>query len=73
MLRLLGFPESFKIVCGYYQMRKLAGNSVCIPVVEAVAKEMLKCLNGEVPLTEKEPPHYYEQLRIAGLSELSVR
>lgn len=73
MLRLLGFPDSFKIVCGYYQMRKLAGNSVCIPVVEAVAKEMLKCLNGEVPLTEKEPTHYYEQLRIAGLSELSVR
>ena len=73
MLRLLGFPDSFKIVCGYYQMRKLAGNSVCVPVVEAVASEMLKCLNGEVPVTEKEPSHYYEQLRIPVLSKLPPR
>jgi DNA (cytosine-5)-methyltransferase 1 len=50
MLRLLGFPDSYKIVCGYYQMRKLAGNSVCVPVVEAIAREMIRCLNGEVPI-----------------------
>jgi DNA (cytosine-5)-methyltransferase 1 len=73
MLRLLGFPDSFKIVCGYYQMRKLAGNSVCVPVVEAVARQMLKCLSGEVPVTEEELPHYNKQLRIPELSELPVR
>jgi len=53
MLRLLGFPDSFKIVCGYYQMRKLAGNSVCVPVVAAVANEMLKCLNGEMLILDE--------------------
>lgn len=73
MLRLLGFPDSFKIVCGYYQMRKLAGNSVCVPVVEAVARQMLKCLSGEVPVAEEELPHYNKQLRIPKLSELPVR
>jgi DNA (cytosine-5)-methyltransferase 1 len=46
-LRLLGFPESFKIVCGYSQMRKLTGNSVCVPVVKAIAEQMLKCLREE--------------------------
>lgn len=49
-LRLLGFPDSYKIVCGYSSMRKLTGNSVCVPVVRAIAKEMLKCLNGHVPI-----------------------
>jgi DNA (cytosine-5)-methyltransferase 1 len=46
-LRLLGFPDSFKIVCNDNQMRKLTGNSVCVPVVRAVAKELLSCLRGE--------------------------
>lgn len=73
MLRLLGFPDSFKIVCGYYQMRKLAGNSVCVPIVEAVANEMLKCLNGEMPVLEEEAQHYFEQLAMREFSELSAR
>ncbi|HEW78410.1 MAG TPA: DNA (cytosine-5-)-methyltransferase [Phycisphaerales bacterium] len=46
-LRLLGFPESYKIVCGYNRMRKLTGNSVCVPVVREIAAELLKCLEGE--------------------------
>ena len=48
--RLQGFPESFKIVVSdtnaYYQF----GNSVAIPVVEAVAKEVVCSLLGEVCL-----------------------
>ena len=32
MLRLQGFPETFKIVVGYQAMRKLTGNSVAVPV-----------------------------------------
>jgi DNA (cytosine-5)-methyltransferase 1 len=47
-LRLLGFPDSYKIVSGYHAMRKLTGNSVCVPVVKAVAEEMLKCLEGKM-------------------------
>ena len=41
LLRLQGFPDSFKIVVPYTQIRKQAGNSVSVPVIKAVAKEML--------------------------------
>jgi len=69
MLRLLGFPDSYKIVCGYYQMRKLAGNSVCVPVVKAIAKEMLRCLNAEVPIVEDESDRCLEQLVMSQIGE----
>lgn len=36
MLRLQGFPDSFKIVCNYSQTRKQAGNSLPVPVARAV-------------------------------------
>ncbi len=36
MLRLQGFPDSYKIVCGYGAARRHAGNSVAVPVVVAV-------------------------------------
>lgn len=41
MLRLQGFPEDFKIVVSYAAMRKLTGNSVAVPVIKAVAEEMI--------------------------------
>jgi DNA (cytosine-5)-methyltransferase 1 len=53
MLRLQGFPDDYKIVCGYSAMRKLAGNSVAIPVVEAVIRSVLNVLEKPVPLTLK--------------------
>lgn len=46
LLRLQGFPDDFKIVVSYTQLRKQAGNSVAVPVIEAVAKEMLKSLKA---------------------------
>jgi DNA (cytosine-5)-methyltransferase 1 len=42
MLRLQGFPDSFKIVCNYSQTRKQAGNSLPIPVAEAVLLNVFK-------------------------------
>ncbi len=45
MLRLQGFPENFQIVGTYGAMRKLTGNSVAVPAIEAVAKEMLLSIN----------------------------
>ncbi len=36
MLRLQGFPDSFKIVCNYSQTRKQAGNSLPIPVAQSI-------------------------------------
>ena len=46
MLRLQGFPENFKINIPYSQLRKVAGNSVTVPVIKAIAKEMLSALNN---------------------------
>lgn len=47
MLRLQGFPDTYKIVCGYAAMRRLTGNSVAIPVVEAVIRSVLDALEAE--------------------------
>ena len=41
MLRLQGFPEHFQILGGYSAVRRQAGNSVAIPVVEAVIERVL--------------------------------
>jgi DNA (cytosine-5)-methyltransferase 1 len=41
MLRLQGFPDSFKIVCNDSQTRKQAGNAVPVNVIKAVLKEAL--------------------------------
>lgn len=44
MLRLQGFPEDFKIVVSYSQLKHQCGNSVAVPVIKAVATEMIKAL-----------------------------
>jgi DNA (cytosine-5)-methyltransferase 1 len=41
MLRLQGFPDTFKIVCNDTQTRKQAGNAVPVNVIKAVLKEAL--------------------------------
>ncbi len=41
LLRFQGFPDTFKIPVSYTQIRKQAGNSVAVPVVKAIAKEMI--------------------------------
>ena len=57
MLRLQGFPDTFKINIPYSQARKVAGNSVSIPVIEAIAGEMMNALKSTheakntIPLT----------------------
>ena len=45
MLRLQGFPESFKVVCSDTQTRKQAGNSLPVNVAEAVLTELFITLN----------------------------
>lgn len=41
MLRLQGFPDNFEIVCGDSQTRKQAGNSVPIPMIYAVMRQLI--------------------------------
>lgn len=44
LLRLQGFPDSFKIVVPYGSIKKQTGNSVAVPVIAAVARQMLRAL-----------------------------
>lgn len=44
MLRLQGFPDSYKIACKYQATRKQAGNSVAVPCVTAVVGAVLDSL-----------------------------
>lgn len=46
MLNLQGFPSDFKITVPYTQVRKIAGNSVTVPVIEAIAKNVVAALNN---------------------------
>lgn len=56
-LRLMGFPDNFKIILPHAAIRKQAGNSVVIPVIQAVAEEMMVAMNQE-PVEEFEAKDY---------------
>lgn len=45
-LRLQGFPESHEIVCSDTQIYKQAGNAVAVPVVEQLARQIVKTLDA---------------------------
>jgi DNA (cytosine-5)-methyltransferase 1 len=65
MLRLQGFPDTFVINIPYSQARKVAGNSVTVPVIKAIAGEMIKSLNEKKTITtykELELFEYHEYL-----------
>ena len=53
MLRLQGFPDTFKIVCSDSQTRKQAGNAVPVPMVEAVIKEVVYAFTEATRWQEK--------------------
>ena len=46
MLRFQGFPDSYKIVLPYSKIKKQCGNSVSVPVISAIAKQMQIALNN---------------------------
>jgi DNA (cytosine-5)-methyltransferase 1 len=54
LLRLQGFPDTFKIVVSHGEIRRQTGNSVAVPVIRAIARQMLKSLRAQV-LADKEP------------------
>jgi DNA (cytosine-5)-methyltransferase 1 len=49
MLRLQGFPDTFKINVPYTQIRKIAGNSVSVKVIELIAEEIKKAIETNRP------------------------
>ena len=42
MLRLQGFQDTFKIICSYTQTRKQSGNSLPVPVAQAIIENVFK-------------------------------
>ena len=70
MLRLQGFPDSFRIVCAEDQTRKQAGNSVPVPMVHAVLSQLTKALAAqpteyeELPVYTDETTPFYDQLKL---------
>lgn len=44
LLRIQGFPDDYKIVVSYGQIKHQTGNSVAVPVIKAVASKMLQAL-----------------------------
>lgn len=53
MLRIQGYPDSFKIVGNHAAIRKQAGNSVAVPVIRAIATQMLTALKASKPVIER--------------------
>ena len=49
LLRLQGFPDTFKIVVPDTHLRKQVGNSVTVPVIQAVAEQMIKSMENKTP------------------------
>ena len=54
LLRLQGFPDSFKIVVSHQEIRRQTGNSVAVPVIKAIATSMLQALREQRPVVS--PP-----------------
>ncbi len=61
LLRIQGFPDSYKIVVPYGKIKKQTGNSVAVPVVKAVAAKMIEALNS---FDEVEENDYGEKTEI---------
>lgn len=65
MLRLQGFPDSFKIVTKDHQTRKQAGNAVPVPMVRAVLARLLEHLEKEQAAAMLQSPKRGEHLLAA--------
>lgn len=47
MLRLQGFPDSFKITGSYSAARKLIGNSLAIPCVTSILRSLFDAIKAQ--------------------------
>jgi DNA (cytosine-5)-methyltransferase 1 len=62
MLRLQGFPDDFIINLPYSQLRKVAGNSVTVSVIEKIAEQMLISLREQKIIEQQ--VDFPEQVRL---------
>ncbi|MDR0830596.1 MAG: DNA cytosine methyltransferase [Prevotellaceae bacterium] len=61
MLRLQGFPDDFKINVPYSQARKLAGNSVTVPVIREIAGKMLQALENQQKMAKVIQLNFFDE------------
>lgn len=61
MLRLQGFPDNFIINVPYSQIRKLAGNSVTVPVIKLIAKNLVKSIEAKSPISINKQIQLFEE------------
>ncbi len=59
MMRLQGFPDSYKIVCNYQATRKQLGNSISVPVAAAVIDAMIDAIDRYHIQTKKPCSGYF--------------
>jgi DNA (cytosine-5)-methyltransferase 1 len=52
MLRLQGYPDTFRINVPYTQLRKIAGNTVTVPVIERIARKVNEAIQNRVLIEE---------------------
>ena len=57
MLRIQGFPDSYRIVTPYSKVKHQCGNSVAVPVIQAVARQMLDALKQQEVQKEENHAH----------------
>ena len=46
-LRIMGFPDSYKIKANFHQSYKQIGNSVVVPIISDIAEELVKIIKKE--------------------------
>ena len=47
-LRIMGYPDSYKIRENFHQSYKQIGNSVVVPIVKEISEELVKILNEQL-------------------------
>lgn len=67
MLRLQGFPDSFVINIPYSQVRKVAGNSVSVPVIKSIARQMISALREQRKLVKHQQLSLFENHEYIGV------
>jgi DNA (cytosine-5)-methyltransferase 1 len=69
VFRLQGFPDSFKLPKSDTQAYKQFGNSVAVPVIKALAKQILKAMEGIPNAETKHKKINLEKIKAESISK----
>lgn len=72
LLRIQGFPDSYKIVVPYGKIKKQTGNSVAVPVIKAVAREMIEALKAFNEVEERTNGKSSEIERLKAIGDTNI-